>query len=61
MSPAEMHVHPAIGGNQASKAIRSLLADAATVAVAMPIAAEVAGIAGAGIAAAGKRGDEEFQ
>ena len=60
--------HPALAGNPASREIKSRLADAGTVAAAvMPtaaVAAEVAAIAavaGAGIAAAGKRADEEFQ
>jgi hypothetical protein len=65
MSLVEMRGHPAIAGNPASREIKEPLVDAVSVAVgAMPIAAvaaEVAEIAGAGIAAAGKRGDEEFQ
>jgi len=66
MSLVEMRGHPALAGNPASRGIRDPLADAGTVAAAavMPIAAvaaEVAGIAAAGIAVAEKGADEEFQ
>jgi hypothetical protein len=61
MSPAEMREHHAIEGNQASRGIKDLLADAAMVAAAVtPIVAVAEGTA-VGIEAAGKRVDEEFQ
>jgi hypothetical protein len=61
MSPVEMREHPATAGNPASREIRNPLADAAMVAAAvMPIVA-VAAETAAGIEAAGKRADEEFQ
>ena len=61
MSPVEMRGHPAIAGNPASREIKEPLVVAGTVAVAvMPIAAAEAAEA-VEIAAAGKRGDEEFQ
>jgi len=61
MSPVEMRAHRAIVANPASKAIRSLLADAATVAAAMLIVVAAAETAVVGIEAAGKRASEEFQ
>ena len=65
MSLVEMPGHPALAGNPASREIKGRLADAGTVAAAvMPtaaVAAEVAAIAGVGIAAAEKGADEEFQ
>jgi hypothetical protein len=61
MSPAEMREHPATAGNPASRETRNLPAEVEIVAApAMPIGAVVAETA-AGIAAAGKREDEEFQ
>jgi hypothetical protein len=69
MSPEEVRGHPAIAGNRASREIKSPPAVAETAAaVAMQIAAVVVEMvevaptaAGAQIAAAGKRADEEFR
>jgi hypothetical protein len=65
MSPVEILGLRATADKRASREIRSLLAVAGTVApAAMPIAAvaaEVVGKAAVGIAAAGKRADEELQ
>ena len=68
MSPVEMREHPATAGNPASREIRNPLAEVEMAVAAMPIAAaaampivEVAAETAAGIAAAGKRADEEFQ
>jgi hypothetical protein len=60
MNPVEMREHPATGGNPASREIRNPLAGAAMAAAVMPIV-EVAAETAAGIEAAEKRADEEFQ
>jgi hypothetical protein len=61
MSPAEMREHHAIEGNQASRGIKDLLADAAMVAAAVTPIVEVVAETVAGIEAAEKRADEEFK
>jgi hypothetical protein len=60
MNPVEMREHPATAGNRASREISNPLADAAMVVAVMPIVEVVAETA-AGIEAAVKRADEEFQ
>ena len=60
MSPVEIREHPAIAGNPASREIKEPLVVAGTVAVVVMPSAAVAAEA-VEIAAAGKRGDEEFQ
>ena len=60
MSLVGMRERPATGGNPASREIRNPLADAAMVVAVIPIVEVVAETA-AGIEAAGKREDEEFQ
>ena len=63
MSPVEMLGHPAIAGNPASRGIRDPLVVAGTVAavVMRDAAAVVVAVEAAGIAAAEKGADEEFQ
>ena len=62
MNLVEMREHPATAGNRASREIRHLLVDAVMVAAAVtPIVAVAAEIEAAGIEAAAKRADEEFQ
>lgn len=68
MSPAEMREHPATAGNPASRETRNSLAEVEMAAVVTPIAEAAAmpivGVAAEtaeGIAAAGKRDDEEFR
>ena len=61
MSPAEMREPPATAGNPASREIRNPLADVAMVAAAVMPIVEVAAETAAGIEAAGKRVDEQFQ
>jgi Ni,Fe-hydrogenase I cytochrome b subunit len=60
MSPAEMRELRVTADNPASKEIRNPLAYAAMVAVAVMPIVEVAAEKAAGIEAAGKRADEEF-
>ena len=64
MSPVEMREHPAVAGNPASKGIKDLLEEEATVVAAvMATAVEAAdtGAAAVEIEAAGKGADEELQ
>jgi hypothetical protein len=61
MNLVEMREHPATAGNRASREISNPLADAAMVAAAVMPIVEVAAETAAGIEAAEKGADEEFQ